>query len=164
MTKKKNRSNFCEKPSSPFKTKNVTLIKKLKKKSQKIDFSISKKNTTQFSKNNSRQIFFTKCGYECILLKNIVENGLETQNFDQNSLLSISFSASIFFKQKSWMMISNHFMTLSSQTRNFFLSSAWRKLVRMNEFKSFASSAKYGWVMCCTSSYFFPFFSANLIY
>ena len=98
--KKKNRSNFCEKPSSPFKTKNVTLIKKLKKKSQKIDFSISKKNTTQFSKNNSRQIFFTKCGYECILLKNIVENGLETQNFDQNSLPSIFFSFDFFFQTK----------------------------------------------------------------
>ena len=122
--KKKNRSNFCEKPSSPFKTKNVTLIKKFKKRVRKSIFPFRKKNTTQFSKNNSRQIFFTKCGYECILLKNIVENGLETQNFDQNFLPSIFFSFDFFFKQKSWMMISNHFMTLSSQTRNFFLSSA----------------------------------------
>jgi len=55
----KKKSNFCEKPSSPLKDKKCNTQKKLQKKSQKIDFSISKK-TTQVSKkkNNSRHIFF----------------------------------------------------------------------------------------------------------
>ena len=101
---KKNRSNFCEKPSSPFKTKNVTLIKKLKKRVRKSIFPFRKKLLKSQDLAKRKIIrdtsFFTKCGYECILLKNIVENGLETQNFEKILFLQF-FPASISFYKNS---------------------------------------------------------------
>ena len=73
LTMKK--SNFCEKPSSPFKNKKCNTQKNYKKRVRKSIFPFRKKLLKSQDLAKRKIIrdtsFFTKCGYECILLKTL---------------------------------------------------------------------------------------------